>query len=360
MQTTFTISPVAIYVLAGYLISGTWSIEISAGTIVAFTTLQVRFYFPIGSLLRNAIELQSSLALFERIFGYLDLEPEIVDSPRAIKVKASQVKGNVRFDSVRLNYGLSAQERLEGKALSEVPDRWALDGVSFKIEAGQMAAFVGPSGAGKSTISYLIARLYDPTEGTVCIDGVDLRNLSLSSLSRIIGYVTQESYLFHGSLRDNLLYGNPEASTKDLESAAEAAYIHERVLEFPDGYDTIVGERGYQLSGGERQRLAIARMILHQPRLLVLDEATSALDTTSERYVQAALEPLIKGRTTIAIAHRLSTILAADVIYVIDHGQIIEQGSHDELLARNGLYARYCEEQFRGPQLKGQQDEAPF
>ncbi len=211
---------------------------------------------------------------------------------------------------------------------------------------------VGPSGAGKTTISYLIPRLYDTTEGHVRIDGIDVRDISLSSLAGIIGYVSQESYLFHASIRSNLMYGNPNATQEELESAAKAAYIHERIMEFSDGYDSIVGERGYRLSGGERQRLSIARVILHQPRILILDEATSALDTSSERYVQAALEPLMKGRTTVAIAHRLSTIMAADVIYVIDHGQIVEQGTHRELLARAGLYAHLYEEQFGGGRVE--------
>ena len=227
-----------------------------------------------------------------------------------------------------------------------VSDGWALDGVSFTIKAGQLAALVGPSGAGKTTISYLIPRLYDATEGTVRIDGVDVRRIRLASLARMVGYVSQESYLFHASIRDNLRYGNPAATDGELQAAARAAYIHERIVRFPEGYDTVVGERGYRLSGGERQRLSIARVILHQPRLLILDEATAALDTASERYVQAALAPLMRGRTTIAIAHRLSTIMAADVIFVVDRGRIVERGTHRELLARRGLYAELYEQQY--------------
>ncbi len=351
MQVFFSISPVAIYVLAGYLLFGGTG-GISAGTIVAFTTLQTRLYFPIGILLQVSVELQSSLALFERIFEYLDIKPRIVDAPNAIEVKPEQVSGKVTFESVRFNYDASPEDDGQDGFLKNRDHQWALDGVNFGISPGQLAAFVGPSGAGKTTITYLISRLYDVTEGAVVIDDVDVRQIRLSSLPHLIGYVTQESYLFHASLRDNLLYGNPSASHKEIEDAAKAAFIHERILEFPDGYETIVGERGYRLSGGERQRLAIARVILHQPKILILDEATSALDTISERFVQAALEPLIKGRTTIAIAHRLSTIMAANVIFVVDRGRIAEQGTHEQLLTQHGLYAHLYEEQFGGGRVE--------
>ena len=230
--------------------------------------------------------------------------------------------------------------------------QWALDGVSLRIPPGQMAAFVGPSGAGKTTIANLVPRLYDVTEGAVSIDGVDVREIRLADLSEIIGFVTQESYLFHASMEKNLLYARPDATHDEVVEAARAAFIHDRIMELPEGYDTIVGERGFRLSGGERQRLSIARVILHQPRVLILDEATSALDTASERYVQAALQPLMRDRTTLVIAHRLSTILSADVIYAIDRGKIVEHGSHYELLERGGLYARLYREQFGGGSIE--------
>ena len=357
MQTFFSVSPVIIYVLAGYLISGIGRDGISPGTIIAFTTLQARLYFPIGTLLQVSVELQSSMALFERIFEYLDIKPDITDDPDAVDIPPERVAGAIAFDSVRVNYVSGDEESQESIQTNEPKLRWALDGVDFAILPGQLAAFVGPSGAGKTTISYLIPRLYDANEGRVLIDEIDVRKIKLESLARMIGYVSQENYLFHASIRSNLLYSRPDATQEEMEEAARAAYIHERILEFSEGYDTIVGERGYRMSGGERQRLSIARVILHQPKLLILDEATSALDSASERYVQAALEPLMKGRTTVAIAHRLSTIMAADVIFALDHGRIVEHGTHSQLLSRGGLYSQLYEEQFQGGRIECQFDD---
>lgn len=355
VMTFLSIAPAAIYLLAGYMMSGGGTSAISAGTIIAFTTLQSRLYFPVGRLLQVSVELQSSMALFERIFGYLDLKQDIVDSPDAKPVDLPNVSGAINFDSVRVNYSSSdGQEGDSGveRELEEDFRMWALDGVSLNIPPGQLAAFVGPSGAGKTTLAYLVPRLYDVTEGSVSIDGIDVRQIRQADLAAIIGFVTQDSYLFHDSMERNLLYARPEATKDEIVAAAKAAYIHDRIMEMPDGYDTVVGERGFRLSGGERQRLSIARVILHQPTVLILDEATSALDTASERYVQSALQPLMRDRTTIVIAHRLSTIIAADVIYVVDKGRIVEHGPHDELLTKSGLYANLYREQFGGGRIE--------
>src|SRR5918912_823763 len=339
VQTFFAASPALVYLVGGYS-------NLSLGTIVAFTTLQTRLLFPIGSLLQTSVEVQSSLALFERIFAYLDLPHDIADAPGARELPKDRVRGDVRFDDVYFRYDepvlppvADAQGvEVDGDGARPPRREWTLEDVAFEIEPGQLAAILGPSGAGKTTISYLVPRLYDVTRGAVRIDGIDVRQIRLASLAEIVGMVTQETYLFHSSVRENLLYARPGATQAELEAATRAAAIHERILELSDGYDTVVGERGYRMSGGEKQRLAIARVILKDPRVLILDEATSALDTTNERLVQGALEPLMAGRTTSAIAHRLSTIVAADVIFVMDRGQLVEQGTHDELVRLGGLY----------------------
>ena len=355
VMTFLAISPAFIYLLAGYLMSGSGPSLVSAGTIIAFTTLQSRLYFPVGRLLQVSVELQSSMALFERIYGYLDLKQDIQDAPDAGPLDLTRVSGGIKFDSVRVNYSRSygEPEPEEGTQAAEEESRmWALDGVSLDIPPGQLAAFVGPSGAGKTTLAYLVPRLYDVTEGSVSIDGTDVRKIRQVDLAAVIGFVTQDSYLFHDTMEKNLLYARPEATRDEMIAAAKAAFIHDRIAEMPEGYDTVVGERGFRLSGGERQRLSIARVILHQPRVLILDEATSALDTASERYVQAALEPLMRDRTTMVIAHRLSTIIAADVIYVVDRGRIVEHGPHNELLAQGGLYADLYREQYGGGRIE--------
>jgi len=359
VMTFLSISPAFIYLLAGYLMSGSGPSMVSAGTIIAFTTLQSRLYFPVGRLLQVSVELQSSMALFERIYGYLDLKQEIVDSPDAKPLDLQRVSGGITFDSVRVNYAESYghADDQPGDGVVE-PEKgedsrmWALDGISLNIPPGQLAAFVGPSGAGKTTLAYLVPRLYDVTEGSVSIDGIDVRQIRQADLAAIIGFVTQDSYLFHDTMKRNLLYARPEATEDEIVAAAKAANIHDRIMEMPDGYDTVVGERGFRLSGGERQRLSIARVILHQPRVLILDEATSALDTVSERYVQSALQPLMRDRTTLVIAHRLSTIIAADVIHVVDRGRIVESGPHDDLLAQGGMYANLYREQFGGGRIE--------
>ena len=370
VQIFFSITPALVYLVAG-LVTHNGSSTITAGSIVAFTTLQSRLFFPIGQMLQVSVEVQASMALFDRIFEYLDMTHEIADAPDARDVRNEDVRGRIRFRHVFFRYEppiapldgqhdgalpVTTPEGLQAAGL--VPDggaadgprgrEWTLEGVDIEIEPGQLAALVGPSGAGKTTMTYLVPRFYDVQQGSVEIDDVDVRGIKLASLGEIIGMVTQETYLFHTSIRQNLLYGKPDATQEELEAAARAAFIHERIAELSDGYDTVVGERGYRMSGGEKQRLAIARVVLKDPRILILDEATSSLDTTSERLVQEALRPLMQGRTTLAIAHRLSTILAADVIFVLDRGRVVERGTHAELLRAQGMYARLYQQQFQG------------
>ncbi len=358
--------------------------EFTIGTIVAFGNYLMQLYGPLMSLTNAPVEFAQSMVSFERVFEALDIPVEIKEQQGAQELQ--EVNGRIAFQGVsfaysgrledeqialpeiaRFTWGGSAAHLKRGKQKEgeqhgngrsqheDIPENeqatqarpWALQDVNFAIEPGQLVALVGPSGAGKTTITYLIPRLYDPTAGKVCIDGVDIKDTTLTSLANNIGMVTQETYLFYDTIRANLLYARPEAAEADMIAAAKAANIHDFIVGLPDGYDTVVGERGYRLSGGERQRIAIARVILKNPRILVLDEATSHLDSLSEALIQEALQHVMRGRTSLVIAHRLSTILAADQILVMNQGELVESGTHAELLARGGLYTSLYETQFR-------------
>jgi ATP-binding cassette subfamily B protein len=324
-----TAGPAVLWLFGGYLVlTG----QASVGVVVTFATVLLgRLYGPVASLANLQVNVIGSLALFQRLFEYLDLPVEIEDRPGATVLQ--QASGGAAFEHVTFTYASAVEP--------------ALQDVSFAIEPGQLAALVGPSGAGKTTVTSLLPRFYDPQQGTIRIDGHDIRELTLESLGQQIGMVFQDTYLFHSSVRENLMYARPDATEADMIAAARAAYAHDFIASLPDGYDTVVGERGHRLSGGEKQRVAIARVILKDPRILILDEATSNLDSESEYLIQAALKPLFRGRTSIVIAHRLSTILAADVILVFDRGRLVEQGSHYRLLQQGGLYARLYERQFQ-------------
>jgi len=363
-----TLGAALIYWVGGHLVLNG---SISTGTIVAFVAYLSRLYGPISSLANVQVEFATSMVSFERVFEYLDLPLEITDRADAVVLDA--VEGDVRFEDVAFHYstdrvtgaailpanpsnahangtGTAAENghapSEEDEAAPPIQRAQALAGVTFAMKPGQLVALVGPSGAGKTTITYLLPRLYDPTAGRITIDGHDLREVTLESLAQQIGVVTQESYLFHDTIRANLLYARPNATETEVEAACRAANIHDFIAGLPEGYDSIVGERGYRLSGGEKQRIAIARVILKDPRILILDEATSHLDSQSEALIQAALEPLFQGRTSLVIAHRLSTILAADTILVLDQGKVVESGSHATLLANGGLYTHLYETQF--------------
>jgi ATP-binding cassette subfamily B protein len=319
IQTSFAIMPAAVYWFGGLLLAS-GSNALSIPLLVAFTTLQTRLFFPIGSLLGVSLDVQTSLALFDRIFEYLDQPVDIDEKPDAI---LEGRPGDVVYDHVWFGYG----------------EDWTLRDVSFTVPAGTTTAIVGETGSGKTTLGYLSSRLYDVGRGRVTIGGIDVRDLSFQALSKLVGVVSQETYLFHDTIRENLRFAKPDATDDELEAAAKAARIHDLIAALPEGYDTVVGERGYRFSGGEKQRIAIARTILRNPPILVLDEATSSLDTATERLVQEALDHLSEGRTTIAIAHRLSTIRDADQIIVLDQGRVVESGTHEQLVVAGGRYA---------------------
>jgi ATP-binding cassette subfamily B protein len=338
IQFVFASTPALIYWFAGQSFVAPHSIAV--GTVVAFTTLQTRLLFPIQSLLGVGADWEASLALFDRIFEYMDLPIDIVEADNPVVLNPERIVGEVQFHGVSFRYGGADDQRISStdKAGGAEPV-WTVRDVDLVVPAGTRTAVVGETGAGKTTLGYLVARLYEPQEGRITIDGVDIRDVSLASLAATVGVVSQETYLFHASVRENLRFACPEASDKEIEDAARTAQIHDLIASLPEGYETVVGERGYRFSGGEKQRMAIARTVLRNPPVLVLDEATSSLDTQTEAAVQAELERLSEGRTTITIAHRLSTVRDADQIVVIDGGRVAERGTHEELMEHGGLYA---------------------
>lgn len=363
VQTFFAITPALIYLVAGFILTGAFPggpEALTAGTLVAFTTVQARLQMPLLQLMRVSLDVQTSLALFRRIFEYQDLVPSIVDRPDAIEIEPDRVRGDIEFRKVWFQYpeprhlsggghtprfGLAAGDSPNVEQ-AEPGEQWILRDVNLSIKAGSMAAIIGPSGSGKTTMTYLVPRFHEVTRGQVLIDGIDVRDMTLSSLADCVGVVTQESYLFHGTIRENIAYAKADATMDEIVQAARDANIHDRIMSFPEGYETITGERGYRLSGGEKQRIAIARVILKNPKILLLDEATSALDNETERLVQQALDRAKSGRTTLAIAHRLTTIKDADVIFGLDQGEVVESGTHAELVnIPGGLYARLQREQ---------------
>ena len=329
-----SLSPALVYWFAGWLMIAKGDTSLTLGTLIAFTFLQTRLFFPLTGLMSTQVEVISSYALFERIFEYEDLDQGIKDKANAVTLSPETLQGSVEFKNVTFRYSPD----LEAPTLSDI---------SFKAEPGQLVALVGPSGAGKTTLTYMIPRLWDADSGQVMLDGVDVKDVTLASLQQCVGAVTQETYLLHDTIRENLRVANPNSTEEELIQACRLAAIHDHIASLSEGYDTIVGERGYKLSGGEKQRLAIARAILKNPRILILDEATSALDSETERLIQSSLSRLMQGRTTFAIAHRLSTIISADQILVIDDGKLVESGKHEELLASGGVYRRLHDEQFR-------------
>ncbi|HIF11959.1 MAG TPA: ABC transporter ATP-binding protein [Dehalococcoidia bacterium] len=335
VQTFFGMAPAIVWAFGGWLLFNERG-GLTIGEIVAFTAIQTRLLFPLAGLLNRGVDVTSALALFERIFEYLDLVPDIKDPVDPVPVNPATIKGEVAFRNVDFQYD----------AARGIEDSFGLEDVTFAAAAGRLTALVGPSGSGKTTIGYLMSRLYDVDSGSVRIDDVDLRDMALRDLSTLVSVVSQDPFLFHASIADNLRYGDPMATDDDLARAAKAAQIYDTISGLSEGFDTIVGERGYRLSGGERQRVAIARAVLANPRVLLLDEATSSLDTKSERMVQRALGELMDGRTTIAIAHRLSTIIAADQILVVLNGSVVDRGTFDELVSRSGLFRQLYVEQF--------------